>query len=89
MVVRPNTPTYLTIVFRFPSSERRRGREPSILGSRISTRRIPCADFRKADPWTGVPGAFLGILGRIELPEATATSSPTTPRQLGHSLRLT
>jgi len=30
---------------------------------------VPCAGPAKPDPWTGVPGAFLGILGRVELAE--------------------
>ena len=39
----------------------------------LGVTRVPCPGFAKPDPWTGVPGAFLGILGLIELPEATAT----------------
>ena len=41
------------------------------------------------DPWTEVPGAFLGILGLIELPAAQAMWPPNTLPLLGHPLHLT
>ena len=53
------------------------------------TWRVPCPGFARIDPWIGVLGAFLGILGLAELPGVTATSPPNTPRQLGHPLRFT
>ena len=40
-------------------------------------------------PVAGSPRRILGILGRIELPEATATWPPNTPPLLAHPLRFT
>ena len=47
---------------------------------RVEAQWVPSAGPAKPAPWTGVPGAFLGILGRVELPEATATWPPSRAR---------